>query len=58
MQGSQKYTVICVFAFVQVVIAAGHEVPSHTLISLCQGQDHRVGALDDDAEYSSAGWLC
>ena len=39
----------------QVVIAAGHEVPSHTLISLCQSQDHKLGSLDDDAEYSSAG---
>ena len=45
-----------VCCYMQAVIGAGHQVPSHTRISLCESQ-HAQASLDEDVEYSAAGTL-
>lgn len=39
----------------QVIIGAGHEVPPHSRISLCQSHNNQSSTEDEDVEYSAAG---
>lgn len=41
----------------QAVIGAGHQVPAHTRISLCQSQNNQSSMVDEDVEYSAAGQI-